>query len=482
MEENKNFKGDETKESPLGEEKQEEKAPAKTPLDKKKLIFIIAAVAVVAVIAIILAVVFLGGKGENEPEEEVYTEGLEFTLLYDGNYSVSVGTATNVSDIIIPENYNGGKVVAIAHDGFSYCENIKSIEIPSTITSINNSAFYGCTSLKYNEYENAKYLGNESNPYVALIDPEEYDITSCTIHPYTKVIGDFVFYNCTSLTSITIPDGVTTIGDSAFRGCTSLKNITIPDSVTSIGKSAFYGCTSLKYNEYENAKYLGNKRNPYVALIKIKKIKNQDITSCTIHPSTKTIGGLAFYNSTSLSNIKVDESNNTFKSIDGNLYSKDGKLLIKYATGKTDASFVIPDGVTRIGEHAFSDCTSLTSITIPDGVTTIGDYAFSDCPELTSITLPDDVTYIGREAFSYCFSLTYINIPTGVTTIGDSAFFGCSSMTSIIIPDSVTTIGYSAFIACTSLTDVYYTGSEEEWNAINFDELTKANIHFNYVP
>ena len=86
---------------------------------------------------------------------------------------------------------------------------------------------------------------------------------------------------------------------------------------------------------------------------------------------------------------------------------------------------VIPDSVTSIGIHAFSGCSSLTSITIPDSVTSIGDSAFSSCSNLTSITIPDSVTSIGYGAFSFCSSLTSVTISDSVTSIGNETFYSC---------------------------------------------------------
>ena len=122
------------------------------------------------------------------------------------------------------------------------------------------------------------------------------------------------------------------------------------------------------------------------------------------------------------------------------------------ATGEGIITF---DGeLTTIGEGAFRNCGSLTSVTIPDSVTTIGEGAFRNCYNLTSVTIGDSVTTIGKSAFYWCYSLTNVTIPDSVTTIGDYAFSDCYSLTSVTIGDSVTTIGEYAFHYCSSLTSV----------------------------
>ena len=141
--------------------------------------------------------------------------------------------------------------------------------------------------------------------------------------------------------------------------------------------------------------------------------------------------------------------------------------------------------VTCIGNDAFDNCRSLTSVTIPDSVTSIGDSAFRYCTSLTSVTIPDSVTSIGDTAFQYCTSLASVTIPDSVTSIDEYAFYDCKSLTSVTIPDSVTSIGDWAFSGCKSLTNVYFTGTEEAWNGIAIDvgndALKNANIHYNYV-
>ena len=122
-------------------------------------------------------------------------------------------------------------------------------------------------------------------------------------------------------------------------------------------------------------------------------------------------------------------------------------------TGEHTVKYTLTDP-TIIGESAFEDCSSLTSVTIPNSVTGIGGSAFYNCSSLTSIDIPNSVTSIGERAFEECGGLTSCTIGSGVTTINDSAFYYCTSLTSIDIPNSVTTIGDFAFCDCGSLSSI----------------------------
>ena len=167
-----------------------------------------------------------------------------------------------------------------------------------------------------------------------------------------------------------------------------------------------------------------------------------------------SIGNRALSYCQSLTSINVDKDNSKYYSIDGNLFNKDKLILIQYALGKTEKSYIVPNGVTSIGAGAFEYCEHLTSIEIPNSVTSIGADAFGYCKNLTSIKIPTSVTSIGDYAFEYCKNLTSIEIQNSVTSIGAGAFGYCENLISIELPDSVISIGAGAFGHCENLISI----------------------------
>ena len=147
---------------------------------------------------------------------------------------------SSLTSIVIPIG-----VTSIGSEAFSGCSSLTSISISNSVENIYDGTFKGCNELKYNEYDNGYYLGNDTNPYLVLVKAKSSNITSCEINKNCKFIMASAFSNCSNLTSITIPDSVTSIGNCAFKGCSSLTSITIPNSVTRLGRYMFSNCSSL---------------------------------------------------------------------------------------------------------------------------------------------------------------------------------------------------------------------------------------------
>ena len=308
---------------------------------------------------------------------------------------------------------------------------------------------------------------------------------------------------------------VTSIGDLAFFFCSSIKSIKIPSTITSIGRQAFALCMNMTSIEVdENNEYyksidgnlyskdektliqyaIAKKETVFVIPNTVTNIGSSVFQNCfnltciEVPSSVSKIDSSALYDCMSMTSIEVDENNKYYKSIDGNLYSKDGKTLIQYAIGKEDSDFVIPNTVTNIGNFAFLASEFLISVEIPSSVTNIGEGAFFNCINLINIEIPKTVTSISIKAFSGCYCLSsievdknnqyyqsidgnlyskdgktlmqYLNskentkfiIPHTVTSIDSFAFSFHENLTTIEIPKTVIKIDDQAFFYCTNLT------------------------------
>ena len=167
------------------------------------------------------------------------------------------------------------------------------------------------------------------------------------------------------------------------------------------------------------------------------------ITSIVVGDGVTRIGNFAFTQCSKAESISLPSSLTSI-----------GTRAFQNCNNASLTSITIPANVETIGDYAFSVCSKLTSVTIPDKVTFIGSNAFASCSGLTSITIPDNVETIGNNAFNKCSGLQSATIGNGVTSIGESTFNGCTSMTTLTIGSSVETIGISAFEGCTQLGSV----------------------------
>ena len=374
---------------------------------------------------------------------------------------------SSLTDITIPKN------VTVIGDGvFEECTGLKNAVILGNITSIGNRLFYGCSSL-----ENVT-LGN--------------GVTSITRE---------MFDNCKNLTSITIPDGVTSIDAWAFSACFKLASVTIPVGVASIGNGAFNVCVALKdvyYNgtpEQWAAIEIGENNDSlqnaelHCTGISYNGSCGADLTWALADDGTLTVSGTGemydYSFSANADGVNVTtapwrEHHKAIKSV----VIEDGVTNVGIASFygcSSITSVAIPEGVTSIGHSAFYDCTGMTSVALPDSVTKLEDSAFYNCSSLTAVTIPGNVTSISNAVFYDCSALTSVTIGAGVTYISDFMFGKCSGLTSVTIPDSVKRIGEGAFDGCANLKDVHYSGSVDEWAAINIgisnEPLAAAEKH-----
>ncbi len=325
---------------------------------------------------------------------------------------------------------------------WSSSDSVKTVVIQPGVTSIGNFAFYNCSSLtSVTIPTGVTRIGNWAFGGCT-------SLTSVDIPESVIGIGNSAFDNCLSLTSVTIPEGVTSIGDDAFGGCSSLTSLTIPASLTSIGYAAFRGAP-LADIWYRSTQAAWNQLSMVY-----------DHCSVTVHCNDGDYGpfdtnycGADLIWALAGSDVLTIAGSGYMWNFDYDAPWYRDRLLSEIQTVR------ILSGVTSIGDYAFVQCDHLTSVTIPSSVTRIGEYAFGWCSSLTSVTIPEGMTSIGNSAFMGCSSLASVTIPEGVTSIGNSAFRGCSSLASVTIPEGVTSIGNTAFAGCSNLTEIRFEGA-----------------------
>lgn len=293
-------------------------------------------------------------------------------------------------------------------------------------------------------------------------------------------IGDYAFYEFSSVLTMDLPDSLTAIGDYGFAYCYGLTEVTLPKNILSLGQGAFYNCYDLtKISFPKSLQSIGAEafcECEYLETLsfpdKLKSIGDNAFAQCygltkvTFGSGLETIGDQAFLECECLTGV----------SFPGSLRSI-GQEAFSACISLTKATFA--EGVQTIGYGAFLDCGALTKVALPGSLKTLGDAAFSGCYSLTSAVLKNGLEYIGEEAFLYCELLTSITIPKSVKTIGRAAFAECIGITSLTLQEGLETIGEEAFAYCYSLKSVKFPKSLTTLEAGAFsgcEMLTKATF------
>ena len=358
---------------------------------------------------------------------------LKFTIQSNNTVSVRCGVKPEnlKGDIVIPSKVEiDGKiynVTSIEEYAFTECNNMTSITIPASITSVGFGVFNGCLGLTNVEIPSS----------------------------ITRIEGQMFGWS-PNLTSVKIPTSVTSIGDRAFRECIKLNSLEIPSSVTDFGVEAFYNSHAdlIIDNSEENV-----------------KVGSYAFGGC----HSVTWKGVILDKEETGLQFEVSGSNATVVKGD---YSKLESVIIPSKVKINDKVYA----VAGIANNAFINCKSLTYVKVSGGVTNMGVATFSGCENLETVVLGDGIKKISNSLFKGCASLSDINIPASVTEIDESAFEGCASLTSIDIPANVTNIVEYAFYGCKNLASIKVDDKNTTYSSVDGVLYNKEKTILIQVP
>ena len=356
---------------------------------------------------------------------------------------------------------NCTSLTSIGSNAFSSCTGLTSITLPSSLTSIGTYAFQGCSGIETLEYKGTieQWLSIDFGSSW-IFDPS-----------HTFIV------NGEELTNLVVPEGVTSIGDRAFYGCSGLTSITLPSSLTNIENLAFYGCRALTEINYNAVSVSDLGDYNYVFAY-----AGQDGDGIMVNfgEGVETIPANLFYlyyDSSYAPNIKVVNFSSTVKSIGNSaFYGCRALTEINYnAVSVSDLEYN-----NSVFAYAGQDGDGLT-VNFGEGVSTIPSHLFnpyiynsSEAPNIKVVNFSSTITSIGNSAFRYCSELTSITLPSNLTSIGDSAFSDCSGLTSVSLPSSLTSIGIWAFSGCSGLTSITFE-DPNGWQ-VGFDSFDSSDF------
>ena len=330
-------------------------------------------------------------------------------------------TPITAEQLTIPSTLGSYPVRIIASNAFK-SQIWSGVTIPSSVTNIEASAFYGCS----------------------------YMTGSLTIPANVIRIGNSAFAGCNGLTSLTLKEGVKTIGEQAFWACSQLTSVTVPDSATSIGAEAFRDCSNLKRVDVLGSTF-----------------------DATLTQDSNVFSGCA--EGFSLSFRHTIDALTWYYTLNGSgkaTIERGGERAVKPIDSAVNVmvpSRINGHDVISIGKNALNYCNKLTSVVVPYGIISLGEHAFLGCAKLATVSLPDTCTVAGKGAFSGCTSLASIDL-NKVCVYGDQVFSGCTALKKVTLPDSIVTVlpvfgfGSKVFEGCTGLTEA--TMSLDLYNTI----------------
>ena len=432
----------------------------------------------------------------------VFSSGLTNIALY------AFYECTNISEVVLNEG-----VQRIGDYAFQGCSGLRAVVLPSTLSSVGSQVFTRCNNLKAAFAEGTLKVPEEVfHNCTGLVEVELPNsvtnigshafaycsgLTSVALPQSLKVIGSWAFDYATNLKGINLPDGVERIENNAFYCCHKITDVIMPQSVREIGEHAFDYCdamtnltisasiTNISNYAFSSCSALTSVVLPEgICQLSVGAFQDCRNLASVKTPSTVTmIDSYAFNNCVKLTKVFIDDLSAWCRikfvknSVDpGHDFANplDCAKAALVLNGKEIRDLVIPEDVFEIKNHAFYNCTNLTSVTMHNGVTNIGksafyncsgitnvvfssgleniaNYAFDGCSKMGNFALYASLRTIGNYAFQNCLGITSVVIPEGVASIGAQAFYNCPNMASILIPQSVESIGKDAFLGCRDL-------------------------------
>lgn len=440
-----------------------------------------------------------------------YTLNADHTATVANYYNNTPDGVIDIPDTVTKDNIDY-TVTAIGNNAFESL-NVSSVFIPATVTSIGPFAFRFCkflATVTFAEDSHLKSIGLGAFYGTEQAYPRFKEIK---IPDSVETIGNAAFRYCQNLERIALPSALQTLSNVTFYGCTALSEVTFPASLETIQVGAFGYCRNLSEVKLPAS---------------LKAIQSYVFGGCSDLKTVSYDGSLEQWNHITANNdvlgyscpsLVTDDYTAQFILVENDLPDHFPKTVTITKYTGTESTVILPSTisswpVTKVGEAAFQDNTTITSVTIPDSVTEIGSNAFAGCTNLTSVnyiggdwskltiqsgnpavedaakdaaneqlfdfefilnntavivirykgtaadvTIPSrykgkPVTVIDHTAFYNNSAVTSVTIPDSVTAIPDYAFGFCSQLTNISIPNSVTFIGFSAFNSCTSLKSI----------------------------
>ncbi|MBR0310193.1 MAG: leucine-rich repeat domain-containing protein, partial [Paludibacteraceae bacterium] len=421
---------------------------------------------------------------DQSSDKSVYKDYTSVTIPASVTYNnytypvTSIGTSafeglTNLQSVTLPTS-----VTTIGTDAFYGCTKLGSVNLEEGLTTINLRAFWGCNLTEITIPSTVTSIGNSAfkeNPTTTIVwKPADCSIgsddsapfystnsqvTSFTFADGVEVVPAYICKNMNKIDTIVLPASVSRLGQNAFMYCTNLKSINLPVTQKTLPASFLEGCTSLEKIElpatlttisadafYGCSKLANVNLHEGITTIGLRAFYNCKLTEITIPSTVTSIGNSAFKGNPTTTivwkpkNCSIGSDSeapfyNTNSQVTSFTFADGVELVPAYICKNMSLldTIVLPASVSRLGQNAFMYCTNLKSINLPVTQKTLPVSFLEGCTSLESIELPATLTTISTDVFYNCSKLANVSLHEGLTTIGARAFWGCN-LTEITIP------------------------------------------------